>query len=318
MKEDKFIKENQRVWIQLEDTLKKLKSKGIKSFESSDFELLLTNYNKACGHLSYSRTYYGNSDTTSYLNRLVAAAHSYIYTTETSTVKKLKDFFLIDFPSLIRKNSFFVALSAGLFFLGILLSFIFTLISAENAAAFIPQHILDSVSFEGSSSSWKGPVESTFILTNNIRVGFSAFAMGITLGIGTVYVLVYNGFMLGTLAALALIKGVNIKFWSMILPHGVIELFAIFVCGAAGLIIGYSLINPGNFSRKDSLIIKGRTAIKLVCGTIPLFTVAGFIEGFLTPSGLSQSIKLGFALFTLLLLFLYMFWPLIPLASRNK
>lgn len=310
MKEDKFIKENSHIWSSLENTLNLLKAKSFKNIDKSEFDKFLYNYNRACSHLSYSRTYYGNTATTEYLNRLVAIAHSYIYTTRKSTVKSLLNFFAKDFSLLVQQNYKFFIVSMSLFLLGTLVSFIYTVIQPENASAFIPQELLDQIDFNNNSSSnWEGPVESTFILTNNTKVGFFSFAFGVTLGLGTAWVLIYNGFMLGTLAGLAFIKGFNLKFWSLILPHGILELFAIFVCGAAGLIIGYSLINPGASSRKDSFIIKGKTAIKLVCGTIPIFFIAGFIEGFITPRSFPAEYKLIFALFTLIVLLAYLIFP---------
>ncbi|MCX7708811.1 MAG: stage II sporulation protein M [Clostridia bacterium] len=312
MKEDKFIKDNAPVWKNLEETLNKLKSKGLKKIERNELEGFISNYNLACAHLSYSRTNFGSTNTTEYLNRLVSSAHSYIYTAKSSTFKNLIKFFLWDFPTLVRQNSKLLLLSTSFFLLGTLLSFVFTAISPENAAAFLPQNIVENINFENNSSAaWEGPVESTFILTNNIRVGFLAFSFGVTLGIGTAWVLIYNGFMLGTLGALAYLKGYNLKFWSLILPHGVLELFAIFVCGAAGLLIGYALIHPGAYSRKDAFITHGKTAIQLVCGTIPIFFVAGFIEGFITPRGIAPELKLLFALLSLILLSIYLALPIL-------
>ncbi|MCX7950311.1 MAG: stage II sporulation protein M, partial [Treponemataceae bacterium] len=77
------------------------------------------------------------------------------------------------------------------------------------------------------------------------------------------------------------------------------------------LIIGYSIIHPGVYSRKDSLIIRGRTAIRLVCGTIPIFVVAGLIEGFITPAPIPELLKLGFAFVTLVMIVLYVVFPVI-------
>ncbi|MCX7923302.1 MAG: stage II sporulation protein M [Clostridia bacterium] len=312
MKEDKFIKQNSETWACLEKTLNKLKSKGFQKFGKDELHDFINLYNLTCGHLSYCRTYYGNTNTTTYLNRLVASAHSYIYTTKISNVKKLWKFLVHDFPLLIRENIIYLIVSTSVFMLGFLISFIYTLVYSDNALAFVPQNIVESIDFNGNSADmWDSPVMSSLIFTNNIRVGFMAFALGITLGIGTVWSLVYNSFLLGSLGALAFHQSANLRFWSLILPHGVLELFAIFVAGAAGLIIGYSLINPGIYSRRDSFIIRGKIGIKLVCGTIPIFVIAGLIEGFITPSGISEIAKLSFALFTLIVLALYLVIPVL-------
>jgi len=189
--------------------------------------------------------------------------------------------------------------------------------SPDNASAFLPQQIIDGANYAGTKATdVNGPVMSSFIFTNNIKAGFFAFALGITFGIGTLWALLYNGFMLGSLGALLAQKGAALRFWSLILPHGILELSAIFICGAAGLIIGYSLINPGVYSRRDSIAIRGKIGIRLVCGTLPIFIIAGLIEGFLTPSTLPAYAKFLVAAATLLILACYLAMPLLRTAAK--
>ncbi len=307
MKEDQFILENSDYWARLENILHKLKSKGVNKFDKNELEDFLFLYNRACGHLSYSRTYFGDSGTTEYLNRLVASAHSYIYTSKSYNIRKLLMFFYKDFPMIFKRNVSYFWVSFSVFMLGFILSFLLTLQNRDNAAVFLPENILDGINFsDGTSDSWDGSIMSSLIFSNNIAVGLNALALGITLGIGTVWILVNNGFILGSIAALAAHSGSSVIFWSMILPHGILELFAVFICGAAGLMIGYSIINPGNFSRKDSLILRGRDAIKLTCWTIPAFIIAGLIEGFFTPAPIGAAFKYLFSLLLLAALLLYL------------
>ncbi|MCX7746629.1 MAG: stage II sporulation protein M [Clostridia bacterium] len=321
MKEDKFIKDNSEVWRILEQILTKLKSKGLNRFNRNEINDFMNYYNRTCSHLSYSRTNYGNSNTTIYLNRLVASAHSYIYTTQTSSISKLLKFFYKDFPLLLRKNLLCFLLSSGLFLFGTFISFLYTASSTDNAYAFLPKSMVDNTDFNhtlADTDDFDSSIMSSSILTNNIRVGFNAFALGLSFGVGTLAVLIYNGFMLGGLGALAFKAGFNLKFWSLILPHGILELFAIFVCGAAGLLIGYALINPGQYSRKDALILRGKTAVKLVCGTVPIFVIAGMIEGFFTPMKIAETSKIIFASGTFLILLAYLIIPNIKYAKEFK
>ncbi len=307
---NKFIQKNSATWNHLEETIKNLKAKGIKKVHKNDINNLLSLYNISCGHLSYSRTFYGNCDLTTYLNNLVSQAHGYIYTTKSARLTAFFEFILRSFPISIYKNLKYLGLSTLAFAFGFGISFIYTMISKDYAATFLPRQVLESVDFNSQDRTmWDSPVMSSFILTNNIKVGFYAFSLGITLGIGTLYVLATNGFLLGSLSALALQSNYSYTFWSLILPHGIIELFAIFVCGAAGLMLGHSIIVPGIYSRKDSLILKSKTAIKIVLGTIPLFIVAGIIEGYITPSGMVEAYKYLFAIFTLLILVIYITVP---------
>jgi uncharacterized membrane protein SpoIIM required for sporulation len=297
MKEDRFITENSGTWRSLEGLLKALGAKGLRKFSTAELDSLLA---------LYSRTYYGSSATTEYLNKLVASAHAKIYSTKNSSLKRFAGFFTSTFPELVWQTRFFLLISTLAFILGFLGSYILTIISPDNAVAFLPPEYIEGMDSVGSSGrSWDGALVSSIILTNNIRVGFTAFAMGLSLGIGTVLVLVFNGTMVGSLSALASHNRLDYGFWSLILPHGVIELAAIFICGAAGLIIGYSIINPGKFSRKDSLILGCKTGIKLIGGTIPMFVIAGLIEGFVTPLPIAAAYKYLIALSTLLLLVFY-------------
>jgi uncharacterized membrane protein SpoIIM required for sporulation len=138
------------------------------------------------------------------------------------------------------------------------------------------------------------PVLSSFVTTNNIRVALLAFALGITFGLGTIYVLAINGVMLGGFAGAYARSGVGADFWITVMPHGTLELSAIVLAGGSGLLMGYSLWCPGDRSRRLALRESAILAMKLAVGLIPAFIVAGLIEGFITPSQeISEPAKLG-------------------------
>ena len=141
-------------------------------------------------------------------------------------------------------------------------------------------------------------------MSNNIQVSITAFAFGLTFGVMTIYMLLQNGMMLGGLAA-SLGRSDPLTFWSLILPHGIIELTAICISGGAGLIIAGAMIRPGNRSRWDSIRLAARRAIPLMGGVALMLVVAGAIEGFLTPSKLDPILKLSFAALTAALLAVY-------------
>jgi uncharacterized membrane protein SpoIIM required for sporulation len=130
--------------------------------------------------------------------------------------------------------------------------------------------------------------ESAFaaeIFTNNIGVTFYAFAGGLLLGVGSLYVLLQNGVMLGVVAGLAIGSGNGRVFFELVTAHGVLELSCIVVSGAAGLRLGWAIIDPGNRPRGEALRQEARAAIEMVLGTAPWLVVAGLVEGFLTPAG---------------------------------
>jgi uncharacterized membrane protein SpoIIM required for sporulation len=140
---------------------------------------------------------------------------------------------------------------------------------------------------------------SSYLFTHNIQVAFLAFALGITVGIGTAVMLFVNGLFLGALAQVYTAKGMAGWFWAWILPHGIPEITAICIAGAAGLVIARGLVAPKGLPRGMALRQEAVTAVKLLFGTLALFVLAGFIEGTVSqihPPKLSVAFKISFAL----------------------
>src|SRR5205085_2034360 len=160
---------------------------------------------------------------------------------------------------------------------------------------------------------WEGlneanQIRSTAIFTNNIRVTFFAFALGAVFGLGTLYVLAFNGASFGAIIALTYRAGFgNDLLLGFVISHGVIELTCIFIAGGAGLLIGTALLMPGNLTRADALKSRGMEAVRLIIGCIPLLVVAGIIEGFISPQPIPSVIKIGIGLLTGITLYSYLF-----------
>jgi uncharacterized membrane protein SpoIIM required for sporulation len=123
------------------------------------------------------------------------------------------------------------------------------------------------------------------IFTNNIRVSLLAFAGGLTLGVGTLALVAYNGVLLGALAGLTADNGNFATFVRYVAPHGLLELSCIAVSAAAGLRVAWAVIDPGSQARLESLREAARAAVLVVLGTAGWLVVAGLTEGFLTPRG---------------------------------
>jgi uncharacterized membrane protein SpoIIM required for sporulation len=136
------------------------------------------------------------------------------------------------------------------------------------------------------------------IFTNNITVTFVAFAGGLLLGVGTLWVLLQNGVMLGVVGGLAIGAGNGRPFFELVTAHGVLELSCIIVSGLAGLRIAAAVIDPGPRARMDALRVEARAAVEIIIGTIPWLVLAGLVEGFLTPAGKGLTVVLlvGFGL----------------------
>jgi uncharacterized membrane protein SpoIIM required for sporulation len=160
-----------------------------------------------------------------------------------------------------------------------------------------------NTNFTGLLSS---PGVSSFIMVNNILVSLKAAAFGITMGVGTVYVLIANGLMLGGLSGVATNYDVSLNYWAVILPHGIIELTAICFAGGAGFVLARAIYAPGDLPRRDSLKIAGGEAVRLMTGVALLLVIAGLIEGFITPLPLPPLLKIAFAMLTAIVLLFYL------------
>src|SRR3989442_14712068 len=131
-------------------------------------------------------------------------------------------------------------------------------------------------------------------MTNNLSVSFATFAMGITAGIGTIWMMIINGMLIGVIGAATWQAGMALQLWSFVAPHSVLELPAIFIAGGAGLEIARVMLFPGLLPRRESLARAGGRGARLFLGTIPLLVMAGFFLGFFFPSKAPVGMKFAF------------------------
>ncbi|MFC0300007.1 stage II sporulation protein M [Virgibacillus soli] len=302
-----FIKQHKDNWQQLDAAIQHLHTRK-HQVTSQDIDRFYRLYQKTAQNLSYAQTYFPQEEMTVYLNTLVAKAHNMLYKDQVSSGKQIKQFFTVTFIQLLWDQYKAVIIAMGLFLLGAAGSFLAVLSNPDHIYAILPSEITAEINPERLNSN-PGTIDGSFmsasIMTNNIQVAFLAFAGGITFGILTVYVLMINGIMVGGLAAFFWHYSKTYVFWAYIVPHGIIELTAIFIAGGAGLLMGYKLLVPGNYSRGYQLKIQATRSIQLILGTIPLFVIAGIIEGFITPAAISLEMKYAVALLTLFGLILY-------------
>ncbi|NEW09215.1 stage II sporulation protein M [Paenibacillus sp. SYP-B3998] len=307
MEISRFIKENKAQWTELEQLLLQL-GKRKNKLQASHLNRFTELYKIASAHLATMQTHKPNDETTLYLNHLVSGAHNAMHKENNKSSTQLKTFFLHYFPSLIQARSMFIGFALLLFVLGGLLGFLSVWKDPLNLHLILPGGMADSIDPSKTADARENlhsPLVSTAIMTNNIRVAVLAFISGVTLGIGTVYLMISNGLLVGALAAVFMQSGKSYVFWAYILPHGIIELTAIFIAGGAGLYMGYRFFVPGPFPRKLRFLESAKESAQLLIGTIPLFIIAGIIEGYITPSTLSLEIKYLIAGITLILLALY-------------
>lgn len=302
-----FIIAHRKDWQLLEEmviTMNKRK-KHVTGEEINQFHRV---YLKVTQSLSYSQTYFPNEEVTGYLNELVAKAHNLLYRDKVSSMSQMRHFFSQKFIRLLTEQRTFVLVAFALFMVGALGGFVAILDNPLHLQTLLPDDMAQGVDPDqlGAQDGMAGSsVMSVEILTNNIQVAFLAFAGGVTFGLLTIYVLIQNGIMVGALAALFWHHEMTYDFWAYIVPHGVIELTAIFIAGGAGLLMGYKLVNPGLYSRAYQLKTQAKRSVQLLLGTIPLFIIAGIIEGYITPAKISLELKYIVAFVTVIGLVLY-------------
>lgn len=302
-----FIKQHRGDWELLEQTLKEL-AKRKRSLTAERVEHFQWLYRKAVNHLSFSQTYFPDEEVTLYLNDLVAKAHNLLYRDQaTTSLSQLKHFFGKTFIHLMIEQWRFILVAFLLFLIGGIGSFLAVMSDPLHIYSVLPTEIAKHV--DPTQLGHNGVIDSAAIsaqiMTNNIQVAILAFVGGITLGGFTIYLLINNGIMLGALAALFWQYGKFYDFWAYIVPHGVIELTAIFIAGGSGMLMGYRILVPGPYSRAFQLKRQALHSVQLLLGTIPLFIVAGIIEGYITPAHISLEAKYAVSLLTVLALILY-------------
>lgn len=303
-----FIKKHREDWKQLEQ-LAAVLSKRKRSITGTEIRQFHRLYQKAAQNLSYSQTYFPQEEVTPYLNSLVSKSHNLFYKDQVSSLKQVRDFFSTKFIGLLLEQWKFVVIAMILFTLGGIGSFVAVVNEPLSIYSILPAEMARGVDPEGLGKGGGAAIDSSLmsaaIMTNNIRVAILAFAGGISFGLITVYLLITNGILIGALAALFWNHGKSYDFWAFIVPHGMIELTAIFIAGGAGLLMGYKLFVPGSYSRPYQLKIQAKRSVQLLLGTIPLFVIAGIIEGFITPAAISLEAKYIVAFLTVIGLILY-------------
>ena len=242
------------------------------------------------------RTYYGDPGLVSRLTSLVAAASAVVYGTRPRSLRGLGRFFAVTFPAAVWHVRRFVAVSAVLLLLPSAATGVWLANSPRAVEATGPEAAREAYverDFEEYYSSEPAAQFASDVFWNNFRVGFMAFAGGIFVCVLTAAILVVNGANLGVAAGLFAAVGQQAKFWGLILPHGLLELTAVIIAGAAGLRLGWTIIDPGDRPRRRAVAEEGRRAVVLALGLVIAFGVAGLIEGFVTGSTLPTSVRVG-------------------------
>ncbi len=313
MREIAFIKQNKQKWLEFQQALDGNSEKSPDEMANLYIQLM--------NDLAYAQTYYKKSKTVVYLNQLAAQIYQKIYKTKRTESNRLIYFFKTEVPMLVYQYKQYLLYAFAMFFATVAIGVIsaiydidfIRLILGDGYVNLTLQNIKEGnpVAIYGDSSNWGSFIGIT---VNNLKVGMMAYISGIFLGIGTFYIALQNGIMLGAFQYMFYQENVFWKSVRGIWIHGSMEIFAIVIETAAGFILGASILFPKTYSRIDSFKIGFINSFKIYLSTIPFTIAAGFLEGFVTrysdemPNWASVSI----ILITLSIIsFYYLIYPFI-------
>ncbi len=311
MREVAFIKQNKEKWLSFE--------KAIFGKQLKNPDELASLYTQLVNDLSYAQTYYPKSKTILYLNNLAAKAFQKIYKTKRTETNRFVYFWKTEVPLIVYEYRRYVLYAFILF-----ISFVaIGAVSAAHDDSFVrlilgDQYVNktlenieagDPVAVYKSGSNWGSFIGITL---NNLYVGIIAFVYGIFAGLGTAYVMLNNGIMIGAFQYFFYKENV---FWESVRGiwiHGSMEIFAIVIESAAGLILGASLLFPKTYSRIISFKMGVKNGVKILISTFPFTVAAGFLEGYVTrfSNTMPNWLSVGIILCTLSLIsFYYLIYP---------
>jgi uncharacterized membrane protein SpoIIM required for sporulation len=288
---DRFLAENRATWDRLGDLTSR--PKDLSGEEVRELNRL---YQRASGQLAYAQSQFADPDLKAALTNRAAQAAAVLYGTRRHTWRTIGRFFSVTFPLAVWELRWFVLTSALMFFLPAVV--LGTWVAHSHAAfdLIAPPAVREAYvnhDFASYYSSQPSVDFASTVYTNNVIVTAEAFGGGITFGIYTVVALFSNGVNIGAAAGMFYAAHRPAEFWGLITPHGLLECSSVVLAGAAGLRLGWTLIDPGDRTRPRALADEGPRAVTLVLGTVLTLAVSGAIEGFVTGSALPTAVRVG-------------------------
>ena len=277
MREPVFLRQNQPRWQLYEQQ------------PAANPDELAARFVALTDDLAYAQTFYPNSPTTAYLNALTAKLHQRLYRNKPERAARFGQFWAEELPLLVGRHHRTLRVAALLFV-------VFTAIGALSAALddrFVRVVLgdsyvnmtLENIRRGDPMGVYKTESEAPMFLLitfNNIKVALTTFVLGATGGVGSVVLLFRNALLLGAFQYFFFQKAVGLQSFLTIWIHGTLEISAIVLAGGAGLVMGAGILFPGTYSRAESFRRAARDGLKLAIGLVPIFVVAGFLEGFVT------------------------------------
>jgi uncharacterized membrane protein SpoIIM required for sporulation len=305
----RWLEKRKTYWARLEQLVDRSNKGGISALDHRELQELGLLYRQTASDLATVREDVTSNQLSFYLNQLLGRAHNLIYMGHKQKISGLVRFYTQTFPQVFRETFPQTFLAFLIFAVAGIATWAVTIHDPAFAHRMLGPEMMATIE---KREMWTKsivtikPLAASAIMTNNLTVCFTAFAMGITAGLGTINMMVTNGMLIGVIGAATWQAGMALQLWSFVAGHGALELPAIFISGGAGLEIARGMLFPGLLPRRESLALAGSRAARLMIGIVPMLIVAGIIEGFVSPSGLAIPLKflLSGVLLTALILYL--------------
>lgn len=311
LKSQRFRSEREADWKRLEGLLALLESGKRRALSADDVIALPVLYRATLSSLSVARSISLDRNLVDYLESLSTRAYFFVYGNRITLGERLTGFFLRDWPDAVRALWRETLVSAALTLLGSVVAFEVILRKTAFFYVFVPRALAGNRGPESSTAelaqtlfhSQRGEALgffASFLFTHNAQIAILAFALGFACCLPAAFLMFYNGLMLGAFVALFYLHGLTVPMGGWLLIHGVTELFAVTLAGAAGIRIGWMLAFPGDKSRLAAAADAGRIGALVMGGAVVMLAVAGLLEGFgrqlITSTPLRYAIALASAM----------------------
>ncbi len=319
MKEVTFIRQNIEKWRDVELMVEN-------SVETAP-DVQADAYIDLTSDLAYAQTHFPQSRITLYLNNLASALHNQIYRNKRESISRLVTFWTQEIPQTIWEARHALMASFIIFVISVTIGLVSQLGDDSFARLILgDQYVdmtLDNIAKGEPMAVYDSGAETEMFLGitwNNVKVSFMVFVMGVFTSLGTGFLLFQNGVMVGSFQTFFFQQGLGFESMLAIWLHGTLEIWAIIVSGAAGITLGNGWLMPGTYGRLTSFMMAARRGLKIIVGTVPVFVMAGFIEGFATrhtewPTWLRLTIIGASALF---IGYYYLYLPYFRNHARQK
>ncbi len=313
LRSEKFRADREKTWRELEGAVNRIEQMGPARLSRQALARLPRLYRATLSSLSVARSISLDRNVLDYLESLSARAFVCVYSNKRSPMQACWRYLRGGYPRAVRALAQPVLWSAAFLCIGLAVGFFVTVSDPERFYGFVSddmaagrdpaasRELLESTLYESNPKTEQLSAFSSMLFANNAKVGILCFALGFVAGLPVFFLLLYNGLIIGALAAVFHLRGLSLDLWGWLLPHGITELLAVVLCGAAGLSIGRAVVFPGRETRLESLAIHGRRAGGVVGGTVLLFLMAGLIEGFFRQLVTSLTMRYALAIGTALL-----------------